>query len=76
MLTMLLGGLWHGASWNFVIWGGLHGLALIVHREWVASHGKCRARFFAACMAVLAVPLTFYWICITWIFFRAAPDLQ
>src|SRR6202000_55580 len=34
MLTMLIGGLWHGASWNFVIWGGLHGFALIVHREW------------------------------------------
>jgi alginate O-acetyltransferase complex protein AlgI len=34
MLTMLLGGLWHGASWNFVIWGGLHGVALIAHREW------------------------------------------
>lgn len=32
MVTMLLGGLWHGASWNFVIWGGLHGLALVIHR--------------------------------------------
>jgi len=36
MLTMLLGGLWHGASWNFVIWGGLHGLYLAVHRAWRA----------------------------------------
>jgi alginate O-acetyltransferase complex protein AlgI len=34
MITMLLGGLWHGGAWTFVIWGGLHGLALIVHREW------------------------------------------
>ena len=32
MLTMLLGGLWHGASWNFVLWGGLHGAALGVHK--------------------------------------------
>ena len=34
MITMLLGGLWHGAAWTFVIWGGLHGVALVVHREW------------------------------------------
>ena len=36
MLTMVLGGLWHGASWNFVIWGTLHGLALVVEREFSA----------------------------------------
>jgi len=72
MLTMLLGGLWHGASWNFVIWGGLHGLALIVHREWVRWTENAGV-FFKRVLAVLAVPLTFYWICITWIFFRAAP---
>lgn len=34
MITMLLGGLWHGASWNFVLWGFLHGIALVVHRLW------------------------------------------
>src|SRR2546423_998623 len=34
MITMLLGGLWHGGAWTFVIWGGLHGLALVVHRAW------------------------------------------
>ncbi|MBL8724680.1 MAG: MBOAT family protein [Planctomycetes bacterium] len=34
MLTMLLGGLWHGAGWNYVAWGGVHGVALVVHREW------------------------------------------
>jgi len=72
MLTMLLGGLWHGASWNFVIWGGLHGGALIVHREWVRLTENAGA-LFKRVMAVLAVPLTFYWICVTWIFFRAAP---
>jgi D-alanyl-lipoteichoic acid acyltransferase DltB (MBOAT superfamily) len=38
MITMLLGGLWHGGAWTFVIWGGLHGLALIVHRAW--SHRR------------------------------------
>ena len=35
MITMLLGGLWHGGAWTFVIWGGLHGVALVIHREWV-----------------------------------------
>src|SRR5204862_4298437 len=34
MITMLLGGLWHGASWNFVIWGAMHGLLLIAYRKW------------------------------------------
>jgi alginate O-acetyltransferase complex protein AlgI len=72
MLTMLLGGLWHGASWNFVIWGGLHGVALIVHREWVRLTENAGV-VFRRVLAILAVPLTFYWICITWIFFRAAP---
>src|ERR1035438_7194814 len=36
MVTMLLCGLWHGASWNFVFWGGLHGAALAIHRAWKA----------------------------------------
>jgi alginate O-acetyltransferase complex protein AlgI len=72
MLTMLLGGLWHGASWNFVIWGGLHGAALIVHREWTRLTENAGA-LFRRVLAVLAVPLTFYWVCVTWIFFRAAP---
>ena len=35
MITMLLGGLWHGGAWTFVIWGALHGVALVVHREWL-----------------------------------------
>jgi alginate O-acetyltransferase complex protein AlgI len=72
MLTMLLGGLWHGAAWNFIIWGGLHGIALIVHREWRRLTENAGA-LFQKVMAWLAVPLTFYWICVTWIFFRAGP---
>jgi len=72
MLTMLLGGLWHGASWNFVIWGGLHGLALIVHREWVRLTENA-GLLLRRTLAVLAVPLTFFWVCVTWIFFRATP---
>ncbi|HEV7401826.1 MAG TPA: MBOAT family O-acyltransferase [Chthoniobacteraceae bacterium] len=72
MLTMLLGGLWHGASWNFVIWGGLHGAALVVHREWV-RHTARFGELLRRVMAWLGVPLTFYWILITWVFFRAQP---
>ena len=34
MITMLLGGLWHGASWNFVLWGGLNGLGIVVYKIW------------------------------------------
>jgi alginate O-acetyltransferase complex protein AlgI len=68
MLTMLLGGLWHGAAWRFVIWGGMHGAALVVHREWrrrrpVPVPGP------AARLAATAA--TFYWVCVAWIFFRA-----
>ena len=40
LLTMILGGLWHGAAWHFVFWGGLHGLALVTHREW---HARVRS---------------------------------
>ncbi|GAB4546760.1 MAG: MBOAT family protein [Pleurocapsa sp.] len=70
MLTMLLGGLWHGAGWNFVIWGGLHGIALIAHREW----SKLSQNFspLGAIFKLIAPLLTFYWVCFTWIFFRAA----
>jgi alginate O-acetyltransferase complex protein AlgI len=75
LLTMLLGGLWHGASWTFVIWGGLHGVALIFHREWQRLTENAGAAFKTN-MAWVAVPVTFYWICITWIFFRAAPMLD
>jgi len=73
MITMLLGGLWHGGAWTFVIWGGLHGVALIVHREWVRlTDHRPSAQFI---MRWLAWPLTTYWVCVTWIFFRAV-DLE
>jgi alginate O-acetyltransferase complex protein AlgI len=68
LITMLLGGLWHGAAWNFVIWGGLHGLALIAHKEWRRVAAGRPALELAGRLAGL--PLTFYWVCITWIFFR------
>jgi alginate O-acetyltransferase complex protein AlgI len=70
MLTMLLGGLWHGASWNFVIWGCLHGLALSVHRVYTASPlTKISAGFVLKFINWL---ITLYWVCLAWIFFRAS----
>jgi len=71
LITMLLGGLWHGGAWTFVIWGGLHGVALVIHREWVRRTG----RGVQSIMRWLAWPLTIYWVCVAWIFFRAV-DLQ
>jgi alginate O-acetyltransferase complex protein AlgI len=69
MITMLLGGLWHGAAWNFIIWGGLHGAALVVHKEW--SNLAKRWPLLQSISASLGPVLTFYFVCCTWIFFRA-----
>ena len=70
MLTMLLGGLWHGASWNFVAWGGLHGVYLAVERFLRERFGGV-AVFALRPMRVLLGLLTFALVCITWVFFRA-----
>ncbi len=70
MATMLLGGLWHGASWNFVVWGGLHGLYLVVHR--LARGGAVSDRSVAF-RDIPAMTTTFCVVASTWIFFRA-PD--
>ena len=74
MITMLLGGLWHGASWTFVIWGGLHGMYLIVERLLAKSFG--RAAFVKSIMSsrlgsMGCVALTFIGVCFAWVFFRA-----
>jgi alginate O-acetyltransferase complex protein AlgI len=68
MLTMLLGGLWHGPATRFIIWGGLHGAALAAERWWKetfpATPGLVRR--------VLGGILTFHFVCFCWLFFRAA----
>lgn len=66
-ITMLLGGLWHGASWNFVIWGGYHGVLLALERAVRASRF---ARFIPTSTVVRQV-ITFHLVCVGWIFFRA-----
>jgi alginate O-acetyltransferase complex protein AlgI len=70
LLTMLLGGLWHGAAWHFVAWGGAHGLALCVQRA-VEGTAFFRARLWLAVRGLAGPVLTFYFICITWVLFRA-----
>jgi alginate O-acetyltransferase complex protein AlgI len=74
LVTMTLGGLWHGASWNFVLWGVLHGLLLIVHKVF---QGFCQGwplleRVLQSRPGMLLrLALTLFSVCIGWIFFRA-----
>jgi D-alanyl-lipoteichoic acid acyltransferase DltB (MBOAT superfamily) len=68
MATMLLGGLWHGAAWTFVIWGGLHGLGLTVNHYWAKWGPK---GWFDGRRRIIAVGLTFAFVVICWVFFRA-----
>ena len=70
MLTMLLGGLWHGASWNFVVWGGLHGIALAAHKMWMTVTGQRLGQRHAKPVQWLCMALTFHFACLCWIFFR------
>jgi D-alanyl-lipoteichoic acid acyltransferase DltB (MBOAT superfamily) len=61
LITMLLGGLWHGSTWNFVIWGAIHGVALIIERSLPTERIHPAIRW----------ALTFHVVCFAWIFFRA-----
>lgn len=75
LLTMTLGGLWHGASWNFMVWGIFHGLALIVHRQFVGwknslKEGAFSQFFQTKLFNLLSIILTFHVVCIGWVFFR------
>jgi alginate O-acetyltransferase complex protein AlgI len=70
MITMLLGGLWHGASWTFVVWGGLHGLYLVMERGAVAAFGRWRVWKTSLGQVSLAL-VTFGLVCLAWVFFRA-----
>jgi alginate O-acetyltransferase complex protein AlgI len=72
MVTMLLGGLWHGAGWNFLVWGGLHGIYLSINHLWLGWRGG-KAFASAAGLAVKALSwaITFFAVVIAWVFFRA-----
>ena len=70
MLTMLLGGLWHGASWNFIVWGGLHGAALALHKFFRNATGRPKTYHSTGLRRLFAVVVTFHFVCFCWIFFR------
>ncbi len=71
-MTMLLGGLWHGASWNFVIWGSVHGVALCLHKAWQQLLGHDKHYHPTGLRRVLAVVLTFHLVCFSWLFFAGS----
>jgi len=73
-VTMLLGGLWHGAGWNFVIWGGLHGFYLVANHGWKDLKRRLGWSGGGPLAAVSGVLLTFTCVNVAWVFFRA-PDL-
>jgi alginate O-acetyltransferase complex protein AlgI len=70
MLTMLLGGLWHGASWTFVVWGGLHGLYLAGER-WVRAKTGVTGDPAGLLNRLALALLTYTLVNVTWVFFRA-----
>ncbi len=68
LITMLLGGLWHGASYTYLIWGGIHGVALAIEHVVV---GKGDRRIQSPAFNAILIFLTFHLVCLAWIFFRA-----
>jgi alginate O-acetyltransferase complex protein AlgI len=72
MITMLLGGLWHGASWTFVMWGGLQGIYLVIHRLWAGTSSALVQRLRQAPWWPWASRLLmFHAVCLGWVFFRS-----
>jgi D-alanyl-lipoteichoic acid acyltransferase DltB (MBOAT superfamily) len=72
-LTMILGGLWHGAAWTFVIWGAFHGAGLIAHRLWSrAASPAIKSVRASTAWRWLAPVLTFHFVCLGWVLFRAS----
>jgi alginate O-acetyltransferase complex protein AlgI len=69
-LTMLLGGLWHGASWNFILWGALHGGALALHKAWRSFIGHDKTYKSHGILKWGGTILTFHFVCFCWLFFR------
>ncbi len=70
-LTMLLCGLWHGAAWNYVIWGGYHGILLCTHRLAIASKRKVEQIPISPVRHIGQIFITFQMVCLGWVFFRA-----
>ena len=74
MIVMLLGGMWHGSGWNFIIWGGLHGFYLVIHHFWSAVSTRMGFLPRSRTWTLIATAITFTAVCFAWVFFRS-PDL-
>jgi alginate O-acetyltransferase complex protein AlgI len=72
MLTMLLGGLWHGAGWTYIVWGGLHGLYLVINHAWTHARKSLGWSANGRAWRLAATALTFLAVVFAWVFFRAA----
>jgi alginate O-acetyltransferase complex protein AlgI len=70
MITMLLGGLWHGAAWTFVMWGALHGFYLCINHAW-SNYGPSASPRLAPLAKLASFILTFLAVVVAWVFFRA-----
>ncbi len=71
MITMLLGGLWHGAHLRFIVWGGLHGLALAFHKIWMDLFKSENTAEESYVSKIISGIITFHFVAFCWIFFRA-----
>jgi len=71
LTTMLLGGLWHGASLRFIVWGALHGIALAVHKLVMELFPRKKDKPVSFIWRVISIVLTFHFVAFCWIFFRA-----
>jgi alginate O-acetyltransferase complex protein AlgI len=69
MLTMVIGGLWHGAAWTFVLWGALHGVGLSIERGWGEMRGNSASESLGGRAARRL--LTFHVVCLGWVLFRS-----
>lgn len=74
MITMLLGGLWHGAGWTFVIWGGLHGCFLVINQLWQGLWRRSPIGLPPRLGSFLSITVTFTCVVFAWVYFRA-PDI-
>ena len=70
LLTMVIGGIWHGANWTYVLWGTVHGLALIVHKMWMSVF-ESNKRKHTLLSRIISICMTFLFTSFCWIFFRA-----
>lgn len=76
MLTMLIGGLWHGASWTFVAWGGLHGLYLVAERSLQSRAFAANPLWQQPPVRLVLAGITFFLVCLSWTLFRSGSLAQ